>query len=138
MRHPSKPLVLVMDKDSTELTDLYALLDREGYLVATRLSGIEALKYVSQHKPELVVISGRSISEEELSILERTKSISPRTHVVLLCSHGGWPQFMDVVERGGDDLILKPFKNEEVLNAVRRATDRARQERPVSESASAF
>lgn len=130
-----KPLVLVMDKDSAELTDLYALLDREGYLVATRVSGLEALKYVSQHKPELVLIGGGTLSDEELNLLERTRSISPKTRVVLLCAHGSRPPLADGVERGEDDLILKPFKKEEILRAVRRAVDRVRQERTLSESA---
>lgn len=134
MHRNSKPLVLVMDKDSAELTDLYALLDREGYLVATRVSGLEALKYVSQHKPELVLIGGSTLSDEELNLLERTRSISPKTRLVLLCARGSRPLWTDVVERGGGHLILKPVKKEEVLRAVRRAVDQARQEGALSES----
>jgi DNA-binding NtrC family response regulator len=123
-----KPLILVLDQDTDELTDLYALLDGEGYLVATRLSGIEGLKYVSQHKPELVIISERTVMDEQLELVTRIKAMSPLTHVVLLSTHGDWPQFIDTLDRGGDDLLRKPLKPEEILRSVSRVMERVRRE----------
>lgn len=115
-----RPLILVLDKDSDELTDLYSMLDSEGYLVATCLTEIDALKYVSQWKPGLVIISTRGPSAEEMSLLQDIKRESPATHVVVLSLHGEWPTYLEILERGGDDLLLKPCKNKEVLETVRK------------------
>jgi len=121
-----RPLILILDQDSYELTDLYAILDREGYLVATRLSAIEALKYISQHKPEIVILSERTLGGEQMQLLSRVRAMSPQTHVVLLSTDGDGPPFMDAPDRGGDDLLRKPFKPEEILRAVDRVMERAR------------
>lgn len=129
MTRDAKPLILVLDRDSDELTGLYALLDAEGYLVATCLSEIDALKYVSQHKPQLVMISTRGPTAENLSLLESVRRISPATHVVFLSLHGEWSAYLDILEKGGDDLLLKPCKNEEVLAAVRAVVSLAEREK---------
>jgi hypothetical protein len=80
----STPLVLVLDNDGEELVDLYSFLDREGCLVATRSLLFEALKYASEHKPDIVIISGPISAPQCRSAVLKIQMVSPRSHLIVL------------------------------------------------------
>lgn len=79
-----KPLVLVVDRNSEELGELYGLLDRQGYLVATRRDAFEALKYVSRTRPDLVLIRVAAADAAD----EAIRQIGPLTRIMFLRREG--------------------------------------------------
>ena len=115
-----KPLVLVVDPDSEELGDLYELLDRQGYLVATRRDAVEALKYVSRTRPDLVLFrvpGGRDGGRLD----EAMEQICPMTRVMLLRRVGS--------------TIETAYGRDRLLAAVRGLLAQAQLERMVFEPA---
>lgn len=83
-----KSLVLVVDQNSDDLGELYGILDREGYLVATRRDALEALKYISQTKPDLVLVRVPPAGRDGASVDEAIRQICPLTRVMILRREG--------------------------------------------------
>lgn len=118
-----KPLILVVDDELDARLFLYSLLESDGFLVATSSNADEALKYVARNHPDLVLSDVRMPDLEGLELLTEIKRLSPRTRVVLLSAYADWPMYSEAVEKGGDDLLLKPSKNEEILRTVHRVLE---------------
>lgn len=116
-----KPHVLVVDDELDTRTYLFSILESEGYSVGTASDGMEALKYVSKNKPDAVVSDVRMPEIEGLELLSKIRFVSPQTHVILITAYADAATVLEVIEKGGDDLLLKPFRNEELLASLRRS-----------------
>jgi DNA-binding NtrC family response regulator len=118
-----KPLILVVDDESDSLAYLFDLLHNEGYRVLPTSNPLEALEHAAKKKPRLIISDLRMPDLDGMELLERVRSVSPRTRVILLTAYGDWEMFQDVVRKGGESMLLKPSSNEEILRSVRRALE---------------
>jgi two-component system response regulator YesN len=84
-------------------------------------SPIEALEHAAKKKPDLIISDLRMPDMDGLELLDRVRSISPQTRVILLTAYGDWELLQDVVKRGGEAMLLKPSSNEEILRSVHKA-----------------
>jgi CheY-like chemotaxis protein len=117
------PLILVVDDESDSLAYLFDLLHNEGYRVLPTSSPIEALEHAAKKKPDLIISDLRMPDLDGLELLDRVRSISPKTRVILLTAYGDWELLQDVVKRGGEAMLLKPSSNEEILRTVHKALE---------------
>ena len=120
----TKPLVLVVDDEMDTRVFLYSLLDSAGYRVATCTQGLEALDYVAQNRPDLVVSDVRMPEIEGLEVLAKVKYMSPETRVLLITAFPEAGLRREALEAGGEDVLYKPFTNEAFLASVARALER--------------
>ena len=116
-----KPLILIVDDESDSLAYLFDLLHNEGYHVLPTSNPLEALDQAARKKPDLLISDFRMPDVDGLELLERVRSISPTTRVILLTAYGDFSTLQEVVERGGEAMLLKPSSNEEILQTVRKA-----------------
>ncbi len=115
-----KHLVLVVD-DEPDITALVAYhLAKEGYRVSTAASGPEALRAVTEQRPDLVVLDlmlpGQSGYEvlEELRRKEDTRDIG----VVVLTARREEGDRIKGLTLGADDYLVKPFSPRELVLRV--------------------
>jgi CheY-like chemotaxis protein len=116
-----KPLILVVDDESDSLAYLFDLLHNEGYRVLPTSSPLEALEHAAKKKPQLIISDFRMPDLDGMELLERVKTLSPKTRVILLTAYGDWGMLQDVVRKGGEAMLLKPSSNEEILWSVQKA-----------------
>jgi len=124
---PKTPLILVVDDESDSLAYLFDLLHNEGYRVLPTASSLDALEQVVKKHPQVIISDLRMPDLDGLELLERVKAISPGTKVILLtaCADGRIGQ--EILKKGGDGMLLKPLKNEEILQAVKQALEGMKQ-----------
>ncbi len=79
---PTRQLALVVTRDLDTRLALYRSLDDQGYAVATCSSGIDALKYVTRCKPEIVVCDGCPLDMGWTALAEGIMYVSPETRLV--------------------------------------------------------
>jgi DNA-binding NtrC family response regulator len=63
---------------------------------------------------------------EGLSALDRIRSADPALSVVFMTAYGAVSLAVESLKRGADDFLLKPWRNDVLLAAVRAAADRTR------------
>jgi putative two-component system response regulator len=120
-RSKRKPLILVVDDHKLSRELLTAYLSTAGYDTIEAANGEEALKMLSKHSPDLVVLDiimpqldgyevCRQIKEDERSLL---------LPVIMVTGLEDFDAKMKALALGADDYINKPISEQELLMRVR-------------------
>lgn len=115
--------VLIVDRDPDFCVMLYDALEQEGFAVSAVPGPCQAIDFCASDPPDVVVSEMRRPDTDRLALLDRVKSRWPATRVILISPDADWELFHQVVLRGGDDLLPKSSRPDEVLRAVRNATE---------------
>ncbi|HLG43752.1 MAG TPA: response regulator [Nitrospirales bacterium] len=116
-----KPIVLIVHADAEMRGVLFSLLDRAGYLAGTCASGIDALKYVAEARPDAVLCGSRLMDMEGRELLSKVRSMAPVTRLILLGGAGdsGRP------EMSGEspiEVLHRPVCGPEILTILQTMT----------------
>lgn len=114
--------ILVVE-DDRDMRDLIAeVLSERGYRVATAAHGEEALAMLEE-TPFPVIVSDLKMpvmgGEALLEAINARETLKP--FVILITAFGDIDQALELIRRGAYDYIIKPFKMEQLLIAVRKA-----------------
>ena len=96
---------------------------RAGYeVVAEADNGETALELFREHRPELVTMDIVMPRRSGIEALRDIMAEDPRAWVVMVSALGQDSLVLEAVEAGARDFIVKPFKEEKVLDVIRRVT----------------
>ncbi|HEX8623089.1 MAG TPA: response regulator [Allosphingosinicella sp.] len=70
--------------------------------------------------------AGERSGREGIMALDMIKAADPTLAVVLMTAYGAVSLAVESLKRGGDDFLLKPWRNEALVAAVREAAGRTR------------
>lgn len=70
--------------------------------------------------------AGERSGREGLSVLDMIKAADPTLAVVLMTAYGAVSLAVESLKRGASDFLLKPWRNEALVAAVREAAGRTR------------
>jgi len=124
-----KRLILVVDDEPAIVRLVRAKLQSDGYAVATAGRGEEALEYLEDERPDLVVLDLMMPGMDGFETLRRIRTTS-QVPVILLTARAGDHDKLRGLEGGADDYITKPFNPDELaarVAAVLRRTGGAAQ-----------
>lgn len=123
-KSPAASRVLIIDDDASILGVVAEVLSDDGYKVITAGSGEEAVKLLQSEKFALVMSDIRLPGINGIEVLEHIKSVSPRTNVIMITSHGSLETSINALQLGAYDYLLKPFEDLSLIsNAAKRAVD---------------
>lgn len=111
--------IMVIDDIPDTLATLFELLSSEGYKVTTAISGEEALPIVERNRPDLIVCDLSMPGLDGMEVLARIKRMAPEVRFIFLTAYGTPESYVQGLDLGARDMLLKPFKNEELLRVVR-------------------
>ena len=138
MQTTSQTILLAEEDDVTRrfLADNFTA---DGYHVLVAHDRAKALALLSVNQPDLIVID---VNGDTLEVLDAVRAgeglagrVDPDTPMIVLTAHGDRLHRIRVLERGGDDIIAKPFSYPELrarIVAVLRRSDRRRRPRTLS------
>lgn len=107
--------VMIIDDDKYINDMLFELLTREDYRVLRAFSGREALKVLSDNKPDLVLLD---LMMPELSGEQLLPSID-EIPVIVMSAKCDVGSKVDLLMSGASDYITKPFDTKELLARIR-------------------
>jgi two-component system KDP operon response regulator KdpE len=119
--------ILVVDDEVQITRVLRAALSAQGYDVRTANEPEEALRFVAEWVPDLIItdLMMPGMNGIELSRMVRTKSAVP---ILVLSVRDQERTKIEALDAGADDYVTKPFSTQELLARVRahlrRAPDR--------------
>lgn len=112
--------ILVVEDDPGTGALLRELLTAEGYQVDWTQDGEDALNLVRAGRPDLVLLDVMLPRSSGYEICRRIKSVEEHfTPVILLTARSTIKDKVRGFEAGGDDYVVKPFVNDELLVRVR-------------------
>ena len=114
-------LIFIVDDDAGSVEVLRALLEKDGYVVEISATGTNALQAISAVEPNLVLLNAHLSDTNPFQLLETLKA-SPGVRdipVIFMTTRDDADTWVKGLE-SGDDLIVKPFVEREVLARVER------------------
>lgn len=118
-----QPLVVVVDDDESVRRALRWSLTSAGYSVATFSSGAEMLEH-RPDQPACLLIDVRMPDMTGLEVKEALMKTGTDMVTIFITGHDDVAISVQAMKTGAEDFLLKPFEEEEVLDAVRRAVAR--------------
>lgn len=117
---PQQASILIVEDDPGTGALLRELLTSEGYDVDWTQDGDDAFALVEAGKPDLVLLDVMLPRISGYEICRRIKAIEGHfTPVILLTARSTVKDKVRGFEAGGDDYVVKPFINDELLVRVR-------------------
>lgn len=117
--------ILIVDDESDTLLYLFDLLASEGFQVEGSSSALDALSNVSRRACDVVISDVRMPEMGGLELLERIKRVAPKTQVILLSAFGDDVMRKETIEKGGEDLLQKPLRGDDLLRTLGRVVERS-------------
>jgi signal transduction histidine kinase len=117
--------VLVVDDEASVLETIAAILQREGYEVATASSVAEAVELLEQTPFEVALTDLRLEGASGLTLLSTLHQRWPHTVSIVLTGYASIESSIDALREGAFDYLVKPCGVEELKATVARAVERS-------------
>ncbi len=118
--------ILVVDDEPSIRDVLTDFLTEKGYLVRAVENGLRAVEELRQTQYDLVISDLNMPVMGGLELLEEIRRHKFRVTTVIMTGFGTVETAIQAIKRGAYDYVLKPFRQEEIGNLVRRALERQR------------
>ena len=114
-------IVYVIDDDESARSSLEFLLDVAGVRVRSFASGDEFLDSSPPLKLACIITDVRMPGMGGVDLTRRVKQKDPSVPVIVITGHADVPMAIEAMKAGASDLIEKPFEDETIISAIRRA-----------------
>ena len=127
------PTVLVIDDDESVRRALRDLFESVGLGVTTFESAREFLRTTRPATPCCLVLDVRLPEQSGLDFQRELNERNIALPIVFLTGHGDIPMSVRAIKAGAVEFLTKPFREQELLDAVQAAIDRDRSGRAEQE-----
>lgn len=116
--------VAVVDDEAVALKQIGRILARQGFQVEVFENPIQALQRMETFTFNIVMSDIRMPQMSGLELLERIKSTTPETEVLLFTGYAAIDDAVRAIQNGAFDYIEKPLTPAKILASLKRAADK--------------
>lgn len=127
-------VVYVIDDDESMRSALSALLRSTGLHVETFGSSKDFLAFPKYNAPSCLILDVRLRGESGLTFQEEVAKTGLRIPIVFVTGHGDIEMSVKAMKAGALDFFSKPFRDQDMLDAVANALSRDRERLATDES----
>ncbi len=118
------PRVLIVDDEENLRLVLRTMLGKHGYELALASSGEEALEVAEAFAPDYVIADVRMGGMSGIELTTALAAGENAPTVIVMSAYGSVDLALEAMKAGAYDYVSKPFKQDEVLLALRKAEER--------------
>jgi two-component system response regulator MprA len=111
--------ILVVDDDRAVRESLRRSLTFNGYSVSLAEDGVEALKSISEERPDAVILDVMMPRLDGLEVCRQLRSTGDDLPILVLTARDSVSERVAGLDAGADDYLPKPFALEELLARMR-------------------
>ena len=115
--------ILIVDDEALTLRTIGRALQAEGYEVMPAASGEEALRIITEEKPEVALLDVVLPGINGIEVLRQGRKISPAMVVVMMSAYHLVDRAVEAMKLGAYDYLIKPFHIADMVNTIQRATE---------------
>lgn len=120
------PIVFVVDDDISVRESLELLIASAGWRVKTFVSAAEFLAHPRALVPSCLVLDISLPGLNGLQLQERIAGERADLPIIFITGHGDVPKTVQAMKAGAAEFLTKPFRDEPLLSAIRKALERSR------------
>jgi DNA-binding NtrC family response regulator len=118
--------ILVADDEEIMRDVLHDLLAGENYIVDLAQAGSQALAMIRDNTYDVMLLDLLMPDMDGLEVLQKLQDLEDKPAVIVLTAFATLEKAVKATKLGAFDFIAKPFKNDEILLAVRNALEQRR------------
>ncbi|MFZ5775251.1 MAG: sigma-54-dependent transcriptional regulator [Thermodesulfobacteriota bacterium] len=118
---PRKNLLYILDDEAITVRRLVQALSKDGYAVEGFVSAAEALSRIAKQPPRLLLSDVRLADGNGVEVLRQVLALAPQTKVILMTGYASIDQAVQAVKLGAFNYLAKPFRLEDLRQAIRDA-----------------
>lgn len=118
-----RPAVYVIDDDPSVRDGLDSLLRSVGYETRGFASPRDFLSHPRSNSPACIVLDVRMPDASGLDFQDELAKAGYLTPIIFLTGHGDVPMSVRAMKAGAVEFLLKPFREQDLLDAIRQALD---------------
>jgi two-component system, NtrC family, response regulator len=116
-------MILIIDDDIAIRTSLSLLLKKEGFTVGSVGTPTEALDFLRENEPQLVLLdmnfSNETTGDDGLKMLSQIKKRYPSVSVILITGWATIDLAVKGMKLGASDFIAKPWQNAALMQSIK-------------------
>jgi FixJ family two-component response regulator len=128
-RMTQSPLVLVVDDEELVRHALSSLLRSVGYRVKLYASAQDLYDDNAIEDANCLILDVRLPFVSGLDFQQRLTELGLQIPVIFVTGHGDIPMTVRAMKAGAADFLVKPFRDQDILDAVATATEKDRRAR---------
>ncbi|HWT37892.1 MAG TPA: response regulator [Paraburkholderia sp.] len=137
MNDPNPSIVYVVDDDDSMRAAVTMLLRSVGLRVEAFASAQEFLSFDKPDMPSCLILDVRLKGQSGLAVQEQIAAGDVRVPIIFMTAHGDIAMSVKAMKAGAMDFLAKPFRDQDMLDAVANAlatdAERRKSERSVSD-----
>jgi YesN/AraC family two-component response regulator len=115
--------VLYVEDEPMTRETVSAMLERQIKTVYQAADGKEGLAIFKARKPEVVITDIRMPVMGGLDMAREIRALAPRTHIIVTTAHNDAAFFLDAIDIGIDQYVLKPVGRDRLFAAIRKCQE---------------
>lgn len=117
--------ILIVDDATFMRMMIKNIIVKNGYEVAGEAeNGAEAVKLYAELKPDLVTMDITMPEMDGIESVKAIKKVDPNARIIMCSAMGQQAMVMEAIQAGAMDFIVKPFKQDRILQAIERVMSR--------------
>ena len=123
--------ILVVDDTAANLRLLSSILSGAGYQVRPARNGQIALTAAQSDPPDLVLLDIMMPGMDGFAVCQQLKADPKTEHIpiIFITGHGDIPMSVRAMKAGAVEFLTKPFRDQDLLDAIQQALERDRRAR---------
>ena len=123
--------ILIIDDDRDLCTLLNRYLTENGFDVTEIYHGGEAIRWVQQNRPDLVLCDLRLEDMDGIDVLKRIKEHYTSLPVIMITAYSDIRTSVNAMRTGALDYLTKPLQPAEILRCIREALEETHKSSPL-------
>ena len=126
MKAPAFPTVFVIDDDGGMRQAIQDLVESVGLRAEVFATGEEFLKKPRIADPCCLVLDVRLPQMSGLEFQQKLAELGVRVPIIFITAHGDIPMSVRALKSGAVEFLAKPFRDQDLLDAIQQALQRDR------------
>ena len=113
--------LLLVDDEKDFIESLAERLQLRDFDVKTALNGDDAIKLVSEHEFDVIILDVKMPGKSGIETLKEIKNINQLSQVIMLTGHATVESAIQGMKLGAYDYIMKPTVTEDLIKLINKA-----------------
>jgi len=129
MKSAASPIVFIIDDDRGMRQAIEDLVESVGLLAESFATGEEFLRRKRADEPSCLVLDVRLPQMSGLDFQRQLSETAVQIPIIFITAHGDVPMSVRALKSGAVDFLTKPFRDQDLLDAIQHALQRDRADR---------
>jgi FixJ family two-component response regulator len=126
MKSVAAPMVFIIDDDRGMRQAIKDLVESVGLLAESFATGEEFLRRKRTAEPSCLVLDVRLPQMSGLDFQRRLSETGVQIPIIFITAHGDIPMSVRALKSGAVEFLTKPFRDQDLLDAIQQALQRDR------------